>query len=92
MDLNPGRPVVATIARPDAAAVEQLLRDGADNHTIARRLGISYTAAQARINRVLTATSMPDRTALAVALLRHDVVLRVHASHESSRGSKRTAA
>ena len=92
VDMHPGRPETAEITRKQAAVLEAFLKDGADDRTIARRIGSTYYAVQGALNEVLKATGMPSRTALAIALLRHDLVLTVRAPHAGKRATRKAAA
>lgn len=49
--------------------LEAFLIDGADNATIARRLGISVDTVRVQFTRIRTRTGLTSKTALAVAVL-----------------------
>ena len=57
--------------------IEELCCDGAENKEIAARLGVSPDAVKHHLQAVLTAGGYPNRTAMAVDLLRGNTRLRV---------------
>lgn len=58
-------------------ALVELLNDGADNETIARRMGVQYDTAKTHLRNLLAKSGMPNRTALALAVERGEIVPRV---------------
>ena len=69
------------ILRVTAAQREMIgifMADGADPNTIAHRMGIARGTAYNRFTRILTKAGVPNRTALALALERGQIKLRVH--------------
>lgn len=52
-----------------------LLFDGADNATLARRLEVDVETVKTYVGQMLRRTQIPNRTALAVAVLRDDLVV-----------------
>ena len=59
----------AVISPRQADVLLELLRDGADSETIARRLGMSAGMVRKQLHRIYQATDTAGRTALAVAVL-----------------------
>jgi DNA-binding NarL/FixJ family response regulator len=79
-----GSPVHALVITPAQVAIlEELCRDGADNQRIANRLGVTMNTVKCQLHRVMQEAGMPDRTALAVALLRGALVPQVRDRRES---------
>lgn len=66
---------VVVVTRAVRAVIGELTWDGADNATIAARLRISEHTVRSHMKTAMRATGMPSRTALAVALLRRQVLL-----------------
>jgi DNA-binding NarL/FixJ family response regulator len=62
-----------------AAVITELLTDGAGNHTIGNRLGIAAVTVGNHMHAVMRAAGMPTRTALALAVERRQLELRVTA-------------
>lgn len=55
--------------------LRELLMDGADNCTIGRRLHLSEDTIKTHFRRVFAKVEVPSRAALAVALLRREIVV-----------------
>lgn len=66
-------PDFVAVPAAQAAIARELRRDGADNATIARRLGLTESSVATYMHRLLEATGYPHRTALAVGILRGQV-------------------
>lgn len=56
------------------------MTDGADPETVARRMGITRGTAYNRFTRIMRRAGVPNRTALALALERGQIKLRVQES------------
>ena len=70
------RIVVVTPAQREMIGI--FMSDGADPDTVARRMGIARGTAYNRFTRILRRAGVPNRTALALALERGQIKLRVH--------------
>lgn len=81
-------PRIAVVTRQQGAVVRELTRDGATDPEIAARLHISVWTVKSHMKGALKAAGQPNRTALAVALFRGQVVLGVV---KSRRGSEAVA-
>lgn len=55
--------------------VRELATDGADNETIARRLGIGVETVRSHLTAIYKKTGYRDRTELAVAVLHGDILV-----------------
>lgn len=80
--VTPPRVVVVTPRVRDV--IGELARDGADDATIALRLGISTHTVKTHIKRAIASTGADNRTHLVCLLLRGRVVLRT----EDNRGRR----
>lgn len=67
---------VIRVTEREAQVAYALIYDGAPNDIIARRLGISVETVKHHVKRLSAKVETNNRTALAVAILRGDVVLR----------------
>lgn len=76
-------PLTVTVSATQRRILAQLAHDGADNTTIARRLGMSKHTVGQRIHEVLRTTPYTNRTALAVALIHGRLRLRCR-GHEQA--------
>lgn len=66
------------VLRPrEMDALRALMFDGADNHTLARRLGIKYETLKFYMRRLIERTGYPSRTALVLAYERGEFTVRV---------------
>lgn len=72
-----------TITPREADVLNQLLRDGADNHTIARRLKIGYHTVKSHVQSLLHKTSTDNRTALVVEVVSRRIWVTVENDNES---------
>lgn len=54
--------------------LRELIRDGADNETIARRTRMAYYTTKHHMKNLLQRAGVPTRAALAVGVLRGDLV------------------
>lgn len=70
-------PPVVRISPRELEVLKALMIDGADNPTLARRLGCSYNTVKTHIASLLRKTNTPNRTALALEYLRGQVVIEV---------------
>lgn len=70
-------PRVACISRSQAAVLAELLRDGASNRDIAARLHVTENTVKSHMQRVAKALGVQGRSAIAVACLRRQVIVRV---------------
>jgi DNA-binding NarL/FixJ family response regulator len=77
-------PRLVTVTPRQRAVVGELARDGADNPTIALRLGITSHTVKSHVKHVISAVGADNRTHLVVLLLRGHVRLRV----EDNRGRR----
>lgn len=59
--------------------LQELLKDGADNPTIALRLGIAPDTVKCHIKILLAKTGLANRTELAVAVLQGHLVVKIPA-------------
>lgn len=55
--------------------IRLLLVDGSDNKSIGKQLYLSEDTVKTHLRKILTKVQVANRTALAVAILRHQVVL-----------------
>jgi DNA-binding NarL/FixJ family response regulator len=62
-------PRVVVLSPSQALVVDELIRDGADNATIARRLGISPDSVKGHMREAFRRTGCWSRTELAVEIL-----------------------
>lgn len=69
--------VVATLTPAQRRVAAELACDGPTNEELAERLGISVETVKSHMRQIRAATGYTDRTALAVALVRRRVVIRV---------------
>ena len=78
---------LVSITRAEARVLDELMRDGASNQTIARRLCLSEDTVKTHMKRLLAATDCPDRTSLVVAIFRRAIRIRVRRTpaHPSAR-------
>lgn len=72
----PGELAIAPSAAQYRVLV-QLLRDGADNRTLARRLHLSEETVKCHIKALLALAGLSTRTELAVAILRRDIWVKI---------------
>lgn len=68
--------IVVMVTEREAQVAYALIYDGAQNDIIARRLRIELDTVKSHMKALLRKTGLDNRTALAVAILREDVVLR----------------
>lgn len=81
----------AVISARQAEVLRELLRDGPDDRLIGRRLGVGVYTVRTHMKGLLAATRTSNRTALAVAVLRGDVVPAVKGRDHWSTDERRTA-
>ena len=65
------------ITRAEARILTELLRDGADNRTIARRCNLSEQTVKVHMKRLLDASGCPSRTSLVVEVMRRRVTFTI---------------
>lgn len=70
-------PRVVIVTPRQRAVIGELARDGADNKTIALRLGVVEDTIKSHVKHVIAATGADNRTHLVCLLLRGHVQLRV---------------
>lgn len=80
---------VVELTRRQFDVVKELACDGATNEEIAERLGLSVDTIKTYMQGVRRATGIKDRTALAVALVRRQVVVRITDGKKAGNGGKR---
>lgn len=68
---------VCPVSRAQKAVLDELMADGAGNAEIAARLGLSIETVKTQLRRVMQRAGAPSRTALAVALFRGHLRVRV---------------
>jgi DNA-binding CsgD family transcriptional regulator len=73
-------PRVVVVTPRQRAVIGELARDGADDATIALRLGITHWTVKTHMKRVLAAVGADNRTHLVALLLRGHVRLRVESN------------
>lgn len=71
-------PRVATLTPRQREVAAELAADGATNAEIGERLGMSEWTVKTHMQAIRQATGFTDRAALAVALVRRQVVVRVN--------------
>ena len=69
-------PVVADLTPVLRSIAVEIARDGATNATIGRRVHLAPGTVAIYVGRILAATGMPNRTALALALVRGELKIR----------------
>lgn len=69
-------PRLVRCTEAEIRVLTELVRDGAENVTIAKRLHLSYDTVKTHLKRVTCRIQTPNRTALAVGLVRGDIVVR----------------
>jgi len=74
---TPG-PRIVKVTPQQREMIGVFMADGADPKTIAHRMGIARGTAYNRFTRILAKCGVPNRTALALALERGQIRLRVH--------------
>lgn len=57
--------------------LHELLKDGADNETIARRLGIARDTVKSHVQQMLVGADVRNRTALVVLVIGGSLTVRV---------------
>lgn len=70
------RPRIITVTPRQRAVIGELTYDGADNATIAARLGIGEQSVKTLLRRAMSRAGIHTRTALVVALLKGELRLR----------------
>lgn len=78
-------PRIADVTAAQRAVIGELTRDGASNRTIGQRLFITEDTVKCHVRAAMKATGCGSRTALAVALLRGQLVLRTRATNWADR-------
>lgn len=76
---DPGGPTrrVIDLTPAQAAVIRELACDGATNAEIADRLGVTRWTVKTHVRAVMTRADIHDRAALAVAVLRRRVCIRI---------------
>lgn len=81
----PAGPHVVTVTPRQRAVIGEVARDGADDNTIALRLGISTWTVKTHMRRALAATGADNRTHLVCLLLRGHLRLRTESQKPGPR-------
>lgn len=77
---------MVSLTRRQAQVLTQLISDGADNLTIARRLCISEDTVKTHVKALLLATGYPHRTAMVVGYWRGEYQVGIRPNpHHSAR-------
>jgi DNA-binding NarL/FixJ family response regulator len=74
---TPVEPRLVVVTPRQRAIIGELARDGAGNHAIAQRLGVTIDVAKIDIRQAMAAARATNRTHLVCLLLRRHIVLRV---------------
>lgn len=69
-------PRLVRCTEAEIRVLTELVRDGAENGIIAKRLHLSHDTVKTHLKRVTSRIQTPNRTALAVGLVRGDIVVR----------------
>jgi DNA-binding NarL/FixJ family response regulator len=69
------QPRLVKLSWREIDALRELVKDGADNLTIGRRMGLHLETAKSHIRSAMNKCDMPSRTALAVAVVRGEIIV-----------------